>query len=97
MHEHREWNLFTEDEWATVGRRLGLSRRELDVIRHVFVERSEAQIAGALGISVHTVHTYLHRIFKKLRVHSRVGLVLAILEDALRRGGARDPSSIKTA
>ncbi len=49
-----------------------LSRREIEVMTLVAVGRTNAEIAGELGISVHTVNTLVRRCFLKLGVSNRV-------------------------
>lgn len=39
---------------------------------------SDKEIAGALGVPLPTVRTYMGRIYKTLRVHSRLGLAAAL-------------------
>ena len=46
-------------------------------------------IALELGISQHTVHTYLSRLYRKLGVTSRVQLVLSVLDEFPLREAAR--------
>lgn len=49
-----------------------LSKREAEVMRLVAVGRTNADIAGELEISVHTVNTLVRRCFAKLGVSNRV-------------------------
>ena len=49
----------------------GLSGREKEVLALVARGRSNLAIAKALGISEHTVKTYIERLFQKLDVSSR--------------------------
>ena len=67
-----------EAEWAEVVRALRLSYREQQIMAHVLSERSEAQIAAAIGLSESTVHTYMGRLYRKLNVRSRPGAIIAI-------------------
>ncbi len=73
--------IFSEEIWAEIARSLKLSRRELQVVRGVFDDRTEYNIANELGISPHTVHTYLDRLHRKLGVVDRVQLVLCIMRE----------------
>lgn len=70
--------LFTDEAWDGIAMSLALSPRELEVVRQVFDDRKESRIARELGISPHTVHTYLERIYQKLNVTSRVQLVVRV-------------------
>ncbi len=55
-------------------RDLGLSRREIEVARHVVQGLSAEQLAARLSISVTTVKTHLQSIFHKAGVRSRLQL-----------------------
>jgi DNA-binding CsgD family transcriptional regulator len=79
--------LFSDRTWRSVAAATGLAPRELEIVRRVFDDQKEAAIARELGISPHTVHTYLERIYRKLKVASRVQLVVRIV--ALQRSHAR--------
>ncbi len=53
-----------------------LSPREEEVVRYVVQGLRNAEVARRLAISEETVKTHLNRIFRKLGVRDRVGLVL---------------------
>lgn len=63
---------------------LGLSAREFDVTLRICRDMSEVDIGKELGISPHTVHSHMRRIFRKLGVGSRCQLVLTIAAIVLR-------------
>lgn len=65
--------------------RLELSARQLDVLHGIFDDLSEADLARSLGISQHTVHTHMKRLYRKLGVGSRVETVLRCLAEVLSR------------
>lgn len=67
--------------WQALAKSLQLSRRQVQIIRAVFDDAKEPAMADNLGISSHTVHTHLERIYRKLGVHDRVELVLAVLRE----------------
>jgi len=75
--------LFSEEQWLMIADRLELSRRELQIVKLVFEDAEERHIAGQLGVSVNTIHTHLKRLYNKLGVTSRVGLVLEIVRENL--------------
>ncbi len=60
---------------------LRLSPRELEVTQGVFDEATEGEIAKHLGISPHTVHMYIERLYHKLDIHSHVALVLRVISE----------------
>jgi DNA-binding NarL/FixJ family response regulator len=64
---------------------LGISDtdRELQIIQGIFDDRKKFAIADELTMSVHTVHTHVERLYRKLGVSSRAALVLYILSEHL--------------
>jgi DNA-binding NarL/FixJ family response regulator len=76
-------SILTSDTWKTVAQSLHISNRELEIIQGIFDDRKEFAIADELKISAHTVHTHLERLYRKLGVSSRVGLILCILSEYL--------------
>lgn len=66
------------ENWTELADHLGLAPRELQVVQGVFDDLKEFAIADDLGISPHTVHTYLERVYRKLAVGSRVELVVRV-------------------
>ncbi len=75
--------MFTAQAWDQIACSLGLSGRELQIVRGVFDDRIESAIAADLGISAHTVHTHFDRIHRKLAVGTRAGLVLRVTREFL--------------
>ncbi|MHC5028630.1 MAG: helix-turn-helix transcriptional regulator, partial [Planctomycetota bacterium] len=47
--------LFDKNRWESLRLALGVTPRELDVVKGVFDDRSRADIGKVLGISEHTV------------------------------------------
>jgi DNA-binding NarL/FixJ family response regulator len=60
-----------------------LTRRELEVIRHLASGATARQIGSALHISSRTVESHIFNAYRKLGVHSRVQLVRLMLEGDL--------------
>ena len=58
------------------------------MVRGVFDDQKELCIAHRLGISPHTVNTYLQRLYAKLDVSSRPQLILRIMGEYLSATGA---------
>lgn len=54
---------------------LGLSEREVSIIKLIVDARTYTEIAEVLFISPHTVKTHIKNIYKKLHVHSKASLV----------------------
>lgn len=61
---------------------MGLTTRELDVLRLVVAGKTNQEIGIALGISEKTVEKHLEGVFSKLGVASRVeAAVVAVRKD----------------
>lgn len=75
--------ILTNEAWDVIAKSLQISSRELQIIQEVFDDRKEFAIAHDLNISVHTVHTHLERIYRKLGVSSRLQLVIRIFSEYL--------------
>jgi DNA-binding CsgD family transcriptional regulator len=75
--------LLSEAAWAAIARSLRLSGRELEITRGVFDNLTDGALAANLRISEHTVHTHLHRLFGKLRVTTRVQVVVRVMQELL--------------
>jgi len=76
--------IFSGHAWNALARSLWLSRRELQIVRGVFDDRTEFAIAADLNISTHTVHTHVERLHRKLAVTDRVALVVRVVEEFLK-------------
>jgi DNA-binding CsgD family transcriptional regulator len=89
--EHPGSALLSNDTWPRIQVALGLSPRELQVIQGIFQDDKEASIAQDLGISPHTVNTYLQRLYAKLRVCSRSQLIVRVVAEYLSSKKVRLP------
>jgi len=76
-------DILTPAQWGEVCSRLRLSERELEVVVGVFDDLKEAAIASRLGISAHTVHTHLERLYRKLGVNGRGRMIIEVLAEHL--------------
>ncbi len=76
--------LLSTGTWPSLAQSLRLSPRELQIVKGVFADHKEQSIADDLGISPHTVGTYLQRIYVKLRVASRPQLIVRVIAEYLR-------------
>ena len=77
--------LFSNEEWASLSDSLKLCPRELQVVQGIITDLTEQQIAIRLGISYHTIHTYLISVYRKLYVSSRCELVVAVFTEFRRQ------------
>jgi DNA-binding CsgD family transcriptional regulator len=81
QHDHRQAisSLTRRRSWHDFATAIALSKRELEIVHHLLaLEDNDAAIAAALGISRHTVHTHLLRLYRKLGVKSRCQLVATV-------------------
>ena len=77
-------SIFSDAQWCVLAESLQLSGRELGILQSIFDDRTEAEAARELGISRHTVHTHLERLYRKLGVASRCGAVVEVFTEYLR-------------
>lgn len=61
----------------------GLSDREKEILQLMTTGLIKKEIADRLALSVHTVDTYLRRIYEKLEVNTRTGAVAKALKEGL--------------
>jgi len=61
----------------------GLSQREIEFLKLVCSELTYKDIADRMCLSVHTIDGYRDALFEKLKVRSRVGLVLYAIKTKL--------------
>jgi ATP/maltotriose-dependent transcriptional regulator MalT len=84
-------DILSAAQWQDVCARLKLSERELEVVVGVFDDLKEAAIASRLGISAHTVHTHLERLYRKLGVNGRGRMIIEVLAEHLLACRANSP------
>lgn len=76
-------------DWQVVRTTLRLSPRQFEVMQHLFDDLPEAQIALSLGISPHTVHTYVRQIYGKLGACTRCEMLVCVFGIVLAARDAR--------
>ena len=74
----------TKSGWHALASSLHVSKRELQIVRGIFEGGTEATIAEDLDVSIHTVHSHLDRLYKKLHVPNRCAMVVRIFAEYLR-------------
>ena len=67
----------------TVQKEFVLNEREREFMRHSCSEMSYKEIAEKMNISPRTVDDYRQSLFNKLKVHSRVGLVMYAIKNGI--------------
>lgn len=75
--------LLSGDVWTRLRDSLRLSDRELQIVQGIFEDQKQESIAYSLGISPHSVNTYIQRIYSKLRIGSRPQLILRVMSEYL--------------
>jgi DNA-binding CsgD family transcriptional regulator len=85
----RDYDLFSDGEWARTQQELGLSPRQAEIVKLVLQGKSDRQIALDLHISLATVRTHLRRLFGKFNLGDRLELTLLVL--ASLRGRVQSP------
>ncbi len=69
--------------WLRLRDSLKLSDRELQIVQGIFEDQKQECIAFTLGISPHSVNTYIQRIYNKLHIGSRPQLILRVVSEYL--------------
>lgn len=73
--------------------RCDLTAREREVLEHLVWGRTSRQISDDLGITANTVRTHIHKIFRKLDVHSRLEAVVHAVRHGLVHAPVGDPDA----
>jgi len=76
--------------------RLGLSRRETEVLFCVAQGKTNAETGGILGLSRFTVRKHLESIYQKLRVKTRTAAAALAYGESLKPGIGQLPSNRKS-
>ena len=59
--------------------RLGLKRRQAEVMQWVAAGKTDKEVAALMGLSPRTVHKHLQNIYAKLDVETRTAAVMRVL------------------
>jgi DNA-binding CsgD family transcriptional regulator len=82
-------SIFSDRQWLSLARALQLSDRELQIIQCIFDDHTEATTAAQLGISTHTIHTHLERLYHKLGVNTRCAVVIRVFAEHFNKRSPR--------
>ena len=66
----------TPEQWQSVVAAMKLSPQQAAIVAMVLQGKQDKEIAAALGLRRPTVRTYLGRIFSRVGVEDRLGLVI---------------------
>lgn len=69
--------------WRRLRDSLKLSDRELQIVQGIFEDQKQECIAHNLGISPHSVNTYIQRVYTKLHIGSRPQLIVRVVSEYL--------------
>jgi DNA-binding CsgD family transcriptional regulator len=72
------YNALSEHEWSRIWSYFNLSPREQQIAEMIVRGMSDSEVATSLGISPHTVHTHIERLYRKVNANSRAGLILRV-------------------
>ena len=70
--------IFTNREWTGLTHSLDMSPRQAEISVYLLQGLGDKKIADELGISIHTVRTYLSRMFSKFEVQDRNELIVTM-------------------
>ena len=79
-------SLLSSAEWDQVVRSLRLSSQQARIVGLILQGKQDKEIAAAMELSIWTVRTQLTRLFQRLDVGGRVGLVLHAFRIVHQRG-----------
>jgi DNA-binding CsgD family transcriptional regulator len=77
--EHPGVGMISPTDWVDVAQHLRLSAREFSVAVLIFEGNSRFQIAKRLKCSPETSRGFIDRVFAKLKVRDRLGMVLRVV------------------
>ncbi len=75
--------IFTEYEWSRLREALGLSRRQMDIVKCFFLGFGLRKISHHMDLSLPTVRGYVNRVFAKLDAADRPQVILRIVSEFL--------------
>ena len=79
MQEQTGSRTLSGRQWRSLTNSLELTPRQLEIVKAIFDDKTEAAIAAELGVTYNTVHSHVRRLYKKLEVHSRSGVIMRVL------------------
>jgi len=78
------------EEWRLVVASMQLSPQQARIVSLILQGKQDKEMAAALGLNRYTIRTYLRRVFDRVGVEDRMGLVLhifAMCSTRRREGG----------
>lgn len=72
-------DLISEREWAHLGRHLELTDLQTEIVKRVFLGKTDEEIARELTILPRTVRTQIEHVYREYGLSNRLQLVLHVL------------------
>jgi DNA-binding NarL/FixJ family response regulator len=80
-------SVFPAGAWAHAAAVLGVSAKDIEVLERILRGESEKEVAAQIGASRRAVHARLERLYRRLDVHSRTELIVAVVAALGRASG----------
>ncbi len=77
-HLARLSKVMSEEQWAVLSRKLGLTRRQSQVVHLALQAKRDKQIAAELGLRLPTVRMHLRYAYQHLGVSDRLELAVLV-------------------
>ncbi|WP_027421067.1 response regulator transcription factor [Crocinitomix catalasitica] len=68
------------DRGSILKRKINLSRREIEVLKLVCLEKTNAEISSLLNLSIRTIESHRRRMIEKADCRSIIGVILSVLD-----------------
>ena len=68
-----------QEEWDFIVKASELSTQQIRVVELILAGKQNKEIAAAMKLSVHTIETYLKRIYARTHTDSRTSLAVHVL------------------
>jgi DNA-binding NarL/FixJ family response regulator len=80
-------SVFPARAWAHAAAVLGVSAKDVEVLQRILHGESEKEVAAQIGASRRAVHARFERLYRRLDVHSRAELIVAVVAALGRDNG----------
>lgn len=80
----RPSSVLTAKEWGLIASALALTNRELEISQHLCDGARDVDIGATLGVSAHTVHSHLQRMYAKTSTRNRAEFIVRLFTTHLR-------------
>ena len=87
FHQQSSDILLDEKQWDYIRKRYRMTARELQVAKLICEGLNNAEIAKMLNIRHGTVKTHLRNVYRRVRVKSKILMLLCFLKDAKNFSG----------